>query len=109
LLAEDRVSGDPLLLQHVNVLVVAAEGVETSMLRSILEASGATVSVTNGKPNLEAVPVSHADVTFTDAGADSWMLNFSQSDERSQLLPKSTSPSDIVRRIARLLKPSNAR
>jgi hypothetical protein len=48
-------------------------------------------------------------VTFTETGADSWTLNFPQSDERSQSLAKSTSPSDIVRRIARMLKPSNAR
>jgi two-component system, sensor histidine kinase len=108
-LAEDRAPGNPLLLQDVNVRVVATEGVETSMLRSILEASGATVSVATGAHTLEAVPVSHPDVTLTDTGADSWTLNFPQSDERSQSLAKSTSPSDIVRRIARMLKPSNAR
>jgi anti-sigma regulatory factor (Ser/Thr protein kinase) len=67
-LAEDRAPGDPLLLQDVNVRVIAAEGVETSMLRSILEASGATASIGNGAPTLEAVPVSHADVTVTDNG-----------------------------------------
>ncbi|HEX7796912.1 MAG TPA: ATP-binding protein, partial [Vicinamibacterales bacterium] len=106
-LAEDRAPGDPLLLQDVNVSVVAAEGMETSMLRSILEASGATVSVANGTSTPEAG--SHPDVTLTDAGSDSWTLNFSQSNERSQSLAKSTSPSDIVRRIARMLKPSNAR
>ena len=79
------------------------------MLRSILEASGATVSVANGAPTQEAVSVSHADMTFTETGVDSWTLNFPQSEERSQSLAKSTSPSDIVRRVARLLKPSNAR
>lgn len=108
-LAEDRAAGDPLLLQDVHVRVVAADGVETSMLRSILEASGATVSVANGAHTLEAVPVSHPDVTLTDTGADSWTLNFPQSHGSSQSLAKSTSPSDIVRRIARMLKPSNAR
>jgi signal transduction histidine kinase len=108
-LAEDRGPGDPLLLQDVNVRIVAAEGVETSLLRSMLEASGATVSVANNDATLEPIPVSHPDVTLTDTGADSWTLNFPQLDERSQSVAKSTSPSDVVRRIARMLKPSNAR
>jgi hypothetical protein len=44
-----------------------------------------------------------------DTGADAWTLQFPQSEERSESLAKSASPSDVVRRIARMLNPSNAR
>jgi signal transduction histidine kinase len=40
-LPEDRGFGNPVLLQDVNVRVVAVDGVEASALRSALEASGA--------------------------------------------------------------------
>jgi two-component sensor histidine kinase len=108
-LPEDRGLGDPLLLQHVNVRVTAPESVEASTLRSILEASGATVADVNGGQTPEAVPVSRPDVTLTDTGTDAWMVGFPQLDERQQTLAKLTRPSDIVRRIARMLKTSNAR
>ena len=107
-LPEDRGPGEALLLQDVSVRVVAAEDVETTTLRSLLEASGATVTVANGAPRLEPVPVSRPDVTLTDAGAEAWTLGFPQLDEPSQSLPKSIRPSDIVRSIARVLKPSTA-
>jgi hypothetical protein len=108
-LASERMAGDPLLLQDVRVRVVARAGTDTSALRSVLEASGATVTIADTGAGNDPVPESRADVAVIDEGPERWRLQFPPSADASQSLGKDASPSDVVRRIARMLDPSYAR
>jgi signal transduction histidine kinase len=108
-LPDDRSPTEPLLLQDVTIRLVAAEEADASTLRSVLEASGASVTVAANTTVAESPSAPHADITLTDTGGDVWTLQFAQSTEPSQSLAKSVTASDVVRRIARMLKPSNAR
>src|SRR5262245_23328230 len=108
-LTGDRTSSDPLLLQDVRVRVMTVDGTDTSTLRGILEASGATVTVADDGSAGGTAAGSQADVSVVDQGPDLWTLHFPQNGDHSQSLGKTSSPSDVVRRIARILNPSNAR
>jgi signal transduction histidine kinase len=110
LLVPDRPPGDSLLLQATHVRLVANDGADVSPLRTILEASGATVTLATDAPESEPATAagSAPDVTLIDTGADAWSMHFAQAHERSQSVSKSSRPSDVVRRIARMLNPSNA-
>jgi len=109
-LAEDRPSGDALMLQGIRVRFVmpqAGDTSATSALRSILEASGAAVTVPEAPASETSSP--DPDVTLIDTGTDTVTLNFPHAKDRSQVLAKSSRPSDVVRHIARMLNLSNAR
>ena len=106
-LAEDRTAGEPLILQDVSLRLVADHEVDTSALRDILEASGAAVTVAAAGSPTDAG--SRADVILTDTGTGNLALELPQSGEKPQTLAKSSTPSDVVRRLARMLNPSNAR
>jgi len=107
-LSDDRTPGEPLLLQDVTVRLLAPDEADTSTLRGLLEASGATVAVAANGSSVEPAG-SRAVVTLIDDGHDTLTLEFPQSGEQPQSLAKFSSPSEVVRRIARTLNPSNAR
>lgn len=108
-LSDDRTAGDPLLLQDVSVRLLAPEEADTSTLRSLLEASGATVTIAANGSSVETAGGSRVSVTLIDDGHDTLTVEFPQSGDPSQSLAKFSSPSEVVRRIARMLNPSNAR
>ena len=105
----DHTAGDHLLLDDTVVRLMVSNEADTTTLRGILEASGATVVVVTPQSLDDATSRPKADAVLTDRGDDSLQLEFPQLGTHSERLVKPSVPSNVVRRIARMLNPSNAR
>jgi signal transduction histidine kinase len=112
-LAHEGTSGNQLLLQDVRILLLATESVATSTLRSVLESSGARVTIAGSLEESEHLPDSDVDLIVRELNGEGGLtLQFPgvpPSLTASHSIPRSAATSDIVRRIARTITSSKAR
>jgi signal transduction histidine kinase len=112
-LAHEGTSGNQLLLQDIKILLLATESVATSTLRSVLESSGARVTIAGSLEESEHLPDSDVDLIVRELNGEGGLtLQFPgvpPSLTGSHSIPRSATASDIVRRIARTITASKAR
>jgi two-component sensor histidine kinase len=95
-----------LLLEGLRILIVTSAGHDSAPLRDMLESSGARVSIETLQPE-SAIPSTAPDCDLIVSDLEGGVLacrvpDGSTGDSSWQAIPRSSTPADVVRRIARM-------
>jgi signal transduction histidine kinase len=108
--AADLEQGSPVLLKDLRVLLITDDGVDTMGVKPLLEYSGAVVRVsgpfssTSSLSSSDGTALHESDVIVSARGEEGPLtLAFPGSRDAEQAVPRTVSPSQIVRRIARMV------
>jgi signal transduction histidine kinase len=102
--AHERPAGGRLLLQDISIRLMTSGGADAGVLRSVLESSGARVADDHTPPaNGGGTPAPETDLTIVDTGSGPLTLECPATDNLTQPIARTASPSHIVRTVARTM------
>jgi signal transduction histidine kinase len=112
-LARERASGNPLLLHGIEVRLLATGRADPNGLREVFESSGARVTIAGMQGDAGDDPDSDrpADLTVVDSGDGPLTVRVgsTESGSAAQSIHRTAAPSNIVRRLARMMVASKSK